>query len=176
MKFSSPCFLADKKKWWKKALPVTCRLARYGNFRIGDTLPREKMFFKGIPSFSPEFFRYINNADPMKTKQLERGLPTDGRRSGSIVYIGMPQLKTQDGGRYSTRSFSIVWNMNGAKVTYENFPAYKACWVEAVREIRGIQRIQKNQTKYLARDNQMVFLADSSFTIQMSRRNSLKLL
>jgi peptide chain release factor 3 len=32
------------------------------------------MSFKGIPSFSPEHFRYINNADPMKAKQLDKGI------------------------------------------------------------------------------------------------------
>jgi peptide chain release factor 3 len=46
-----------------------------GNFKIGDTLTEgEIMSFKGIPSFSPEHFRYINNADPMKAKQLDKGL------------------------------------------------------------------------------------------------------
>src|SRR5690606_24243931 len=46
-----------------------------GNFKIGDTLTEgEPLNFKGIPSFSPEHFRYINNADPMKSKQLEKGI------------------------------------------------------------------------------------------------------
>jgi peptide chain release factor 3 len=45
-----------------------------GNFKIGDTLTEgEIMSFKGIPSFS-EHFRYINNADPMKAKQLDKGI------------------------------------------------------------------------------------------------------
>ena len=49
-----------------------------GNFKIGDTLTSgELLQFKGIPSFSPEHFRYINNADPMKAKQL-----TNVRASG----------------------------------------------------------------------------------------------
>jgi peptide chain release factor 3 len=44
-------------------------------FKIGDTLTEgEIMSFKGIPSFSPEHFRYINNADPMKAKQLDKGI------------------------------------------------------------------------------------------------------
>ena len=30
--------------------------------------------FKGMPSFSPELFREVANTDPMKTKQLEKGL------------------------------------------------------------------------------------------------------
>ena len=46
-----------------------------GNFKIGDTLTEgEILNFKGIPSFSPEHFRYVNNADPMKSKQLQKGL------------------------------------------------------------------------------------------------------
>ncbi|MDK0737019.1 hypothetical protein P7A61_16135, partial [Clostridium perfringens] len=42
-----------------------------GNFKIGDTLTDgENLNFKGLPSFSPEMFKYIENNDPMKSKQL----------------------------------------------------------------------------------------------------------
>ena len=42
-----------------------------GNFKIGDTFTEgEKLRFTGIPSFAPEQFRYIENADPLKFKQL----------------------------------------------------------------------------------------------------------
>ena len=49
-------------------------------FKIGDTLTEgEKLHFGGIPSFSPEMFKYIENADPMKQKQLaKRYRPIDG--------------------------------------------------------------------------------------------------
>jgi len=46
-----------------------------GTFKIGDTLTEgEKLYYKGIPSFSPELFREVINKDPMKTKQLEKGV------------------------------------------------------------------------------------------------------
>ena len=46
-----------------------------GTFKIGDTLTEgEKLHFRGIPSFSPEMFKYIENADPMKQKQLAKGI------------------------------------------------------------------------------------------------------
>ena len=46
-----------------------------GNFRIGDTITAgEELHFKGLPSFSPELFKYIENQDPMKTKQLAKGI------------------------------------------------------------------------------------------------------
>ena len=42
---------------------------------LGDTLTAgEKIQFKGIPSFSPEHFRYVNNSDPLKAKQLAKGV------------------------------------------------------------------------------------------------------
>ena len=46
-----------------------------GTFKIGDTLTEgERLNYKGIPSFSPEIFKEIQNDNPMKTKQLEKGL------------------------------------------------------------------------------------------------------
>jgi peptide chain release factor 3 len=46
-----------------------------GNFKIGDTLTEgEEFYFTGIPTFSPEIFKEVVNKDPMKTKQLEKGL------------------------------------------------------------------------------------------------------
>ena len=46
-----------------------------GNFKIGDTLTEgEDLQFRGIPSFSPEIFKELVNKDPMKSKQLEKGI------------------------------------------------------------------------------------------------------
>ena len=42
---------------------------------FGDTLTEgEKLHFRGLPSFSPELFKYIENDDPMKSKQLQKGI------------------------------------------------------------------------------------------------------
>ncbi len=46
-----------------------------GTFKIGDTLTEgEVISFKGIPSFAPQIFRIIVNADPLKEKQFHKGL------------------------------------------------------------------------------------------------------
>jgi peptide chain release factor 3 len=46
-----------------------------GTFKIGDTVTEgEVINFKGIPSFAPQIFRYIVNADPLKEKQYHKGL------------------------------------------------------------------------------------------------------
>lgn len=76
-KFSSPtAFMAEKKSIIDKAYPGDIvGLPDSGNFIIGDTITEgEKINFKGLPSFSPELFRYIENDDPMKSKQLAKGI------------------------------------------------------------------------------------------------------
>ncbi len=46
-----------------------------GNLRIGDTLSEKEMpSYAGIPSFSPEHFCRVRLADPLKRKQLQKGL------------------------------------------------------------------------------------------------------
>ena len=77
LKFSSPnAFFAEKKEIVEESYAGDIvGLHDTGNFKIGDTLTEgEVLNFKGIPSFSPEHFRYVNNADPMKSKQLFKGL------------------------------------------------------------------------------------------------------
>ncbi|MDG1040697.1 MAG: peptide chain release factor 3, partial [Polaribacter sp.] len=77
VKFSSPnAFFAEKKEIVDESYPGDIvGLHDTGSFKIGDTLTEgEQLNFKGIPSFSPEHFRYVNNADPMKSKQLYKGL------------------------------------------------------------------------------------------------------
>jgi len=47
----------------------------HGTIRIGDTLTtREPLKFTGIPNFAPELFRRVRLRDPMKRKQLHKGL------------------------------------------------------------------------------------------------------
>ena len=77
LKFSSPnAFFAEKKEIVDISYPGDIvGVHDTGNFKIGDTLTEgEVLSYKGIPSFSPEHFRYINNADPLKSKQLFKGI------------------------------------------------------------------------------------------------------
>ncbi|MEP5936471.1 MAG: peptide chain release factor 3, partial [Winogradskyella arenosi] len=61
----------------------------------------------------------------------------------------------------------------GAKCTYENLNVQKACWVQTdnpkSEEFQDFLRVKQ---RFLARDkqNQLVFLADSMFTLQMTQQ------
>jgi peptide chain release factor 3 len=61
----------------------------------------------------------------------------------------------------------------GAKCTYENLNVHKACWVEPndakSEEFKDFKRVK---SKFLAKDKrgQLVFLADSAFSLQMTQQ------
>src|SRR5690606_25146194 len=132
LKFSSPnAFFAEKKEIVDISYAVFClKKKNTGNFKIGDTLTEgEKMQFKGIPSFSPEHFRYRNNADPMKSKQLEKGID-------QLMDEVVPQLFTLEMngrkviGTVGALQYEVIqYRMEheyGAKCNYENITAFKA--------------------------------------------------
>ena len=68
--------MASKKEIIEEAFPGDIvGLYDTGNFKIGDSITEgELLHFTGIPSFAPELIRYVENADPMKSKQLAKGL------------------------------------------------------------------------------------------------------
>ena len=178
VKFSSPnAFFAERKEIVEESFPGDIvGIHDTGNFKIGDTLTEgEALNFKGIPSFSPEHFRYVNNADPMKSKQLYKGLD-------QLMDEGVAQLFTLDMngrrvvGTVGALQYEVIQyrleHEYGAKCTYENLAAHKACWVEPENpkseEFIDFKRVKQ---RYLAKDKQgqLVFLADSEFTIQMTQ-------
>ncbi|EKF55798.1 peptide chain release factor 3 [Galbibacter marinus] len=179
LKFSSPnAFFAEKKEIVDVSYAGDIvGLHDTGNFKIGDTLTEgEQLNFKGIPSFSPEHFRYINNADPMKSKQLEKGI-TQLMDEGVAQLFTLQLNNRKIIGTVGALQYEVIQyrleHEYGAKCSYENFPVHKACWVEAEdpnnEEFAEFKRVKQ---KFLAHDKQgqLVFLADSAFSIQMAQQ------
>lgn len=178
LKFSSPnAFFAEKKEIVDVSYPGDIvGLHDTGNFKIGDTLTEgENLNYRGIPSFSPEHFRYINNADPMKSKQLAKGVD-------QLMDEGVAQLFTLELngrkiiGTVGALQFEVIQyrleHEYGAKCTYENLNVYKATWVEAEDEkSEEFKDFKRLKAKFLAKDKkgQLVFLADSQFSLQMTQ-------
>jgi peptide chain release factor 3 len=177
MKFSSPnAFFADKKEVVDESFPGDIvGLHDTGSFRIGDTLTAgEKIQFKGIPSFSPEHFRYVNNSDPLKAKQLAKGVD-------QLMDEGVAQLFTLEMngrkiiGTVGALQYEVIQyrleHEYGAKCTYEPIAIHKACWIEADEKSAEFQEFARLKQRFMARDNhgQLVFLADSAFSISMAQ-------
>ena len=178
-KFSSPnAFFAEKKQIVDFSYPGDIvGLHDTGNFKIGDTLTEgEEMRYKGIPSFSPEHFKYINNADPMKSKQLEKGI--DQLMDEGVAQLFILELNGRKViGTVGALQFEVIQyrleHEYGAKCSYETLNVHKACWVDPKdpksAEFAEFKRVK---SKFLAKDKrgQLVFFADSSFTLQMTQQ------
>ncbi|MGX9987006.1 peptide chain release factor 3 [Soonwooa purpurea] len=177
LKFSSPnAFFADKKEVVEESYPGDIvGLHDTGNFRIGDTLTSgEKLSFKGIPSFSPEHFRFINNDDPLKAKQLAKGI--DQLMDEGVAQLFVMEMNGRKIiGTVGALQFEVIQyrleHEYGAKCTYEPISIHKACWVEADEKSAEFQEFARLKQRFLAKDkyDQLVFLADSSFTIHMTQ-------
>mgnify|MGYP003317639177 CR=1 FL=1 len=106
--------------------------------KLGDTLTRnENLQFQGIPSFSPEHFRYINNADPMNAKQLYKGI--DQLMDEGVAQLftlelnGRKLIGTVGALQYDVIQYRLKHEY-GAKCSYENLNVHKAAWGEPQNE------------------------------------------
>ncbi len=179
LKFSSPnAFFAERKEIVDISYPGDIvGLHDTGNFKIGDSLTEgENINYKGIPSFSPEHFRYINNADPMKAKQLNKGI--DQLMDEGVAQLFTLELNNRKViGTVGALQYEVIQyrleHEYGAKCSYDNLNVHKACWVEPEdpknEEFAEFKRVKH---RFLAKDKQgqLVFLSDSSFSLQMTQQ------
>jgi peptide chain release factor 3 len=151
-----------------------------GNFKIGDTLTSgEELHFKGLPSFSPEMFKYIENADPLKSKQLEKGI-------NQLMDEGVAQLFVN---QYNNRKiigtvgqlqFEVIQyrllHEYGAQCRWESILLYKACWFES-DDTAELDNFKRRKAQFLAkdRDGRAIFLADSNYVLQMAQNDFKKI-
>jgi peptide chain release factor 3 len=85
-------FLAGERAHLEEAWPGDIiGLHNHGTIQIGDTFTEgEKLQFLGIPHFAPEMFRRVRLRDPLKSKQLQKGLKELSEEGATQVF--MPQI------------------------------------------------------------------------------------
>ena len=178
LRFTSPTqFMAQRKSTIDEAWAGDIvGLPDNGTFKIGDTLTEgELLHFRGLPSFSPEMFKYIENDDPMKSKQLEKGI-------NQLMDEGVAQLFiNQFNGRkiigtVGQLQFEVIQyrleNEYNARCRWEPVHLYKACWIESDDE-QEFENFKKRKYQYMAKDREGrdVFLADSGYVLQMAQED-----
>lgn len=179
VRFSNPySFMARQKDVIEEAYPGdVVGLFDTGNFKIGDTLTEgEDFYFTGIPSFSPELFKEVINKDPMKTKQLEKGLL-------QLTDEGVAQLFTQFGGNkkiigcVGELQFEVIQyrllQEYGASAEFRAMPYYKACWITS-KDQKKLDEFTRFKTNNIAadKDGHLVYLAQSEWFLNTERQNN----
>ncbi len=173
LKSANPtAFMAQKKSVVDEMFPGDIvGLYDAGNFKIGDTLTEgEILHYKGIPSFSPELFRYVENADPMKSKQLAKGLE-------QLTDEGVAQLFTGRAtgrkiiGTVGALQFEVIQyrllHEYGASCRYEHITLHKTAWITSHNKAM-LEDFKARKASFLAIDKEGrdVFLADSPYALQ----------
>lgn len=182
LKFSSPtAFMAQKKDIVDEAYPGDIvGIPDNGTFKIGDTLTEgENLHYRGLPSFSPEMFKYIENTDPMKTKQLNKGIE-------QLMDEGVAQLFTnQFNGRkiigtVGQLQFEVIQyrllHEYGAQCRWEPIHLFKACWIDSDDQ-DALDAFKRRKHQFMAtdREGRDVFLADSGYVLQMAQSDFPKI-
>jgi len=178
LRFNNPyAFLASDKEVIDEAYPGdVVGLYDSGSFKIGDTLTEgEEMNFTGIPSFSPELFKELINNDPMKSKQLDKGIR-------QLTDEGVAQMFTQHGGNrkivgcVGELQFEVIQyrllGEYGAKCSFQHMPYFKACWIKG--EPQKVDAFVKFKQSNIAEDKEgnLVYLAESEWYLNTERTNN----
>ncbi|OWY25430.1 peptide chain release factor 3 [Sphingobacteriales bacterium UPWRP_1] len=178
IRFSNPTsFMAQKKNVIDDAFPGdVVGLYDSGTFKIGDTLTEgENLQFTGIPSFSPEIFRELINEDPMKFKQLEKGIQ-------QLTEEGVAQLFTQPVGnkkivgtvgdlQFEVLQYRLMHEYKAA-CSFRHLDLYKAFWVTSDNPKKLAEFLQR-KANYIGydKDNNPVFLAQTAWILDTAKRD-----
>ena len=182
MRFAAPtAFMAQKKSVVDEAYPGDIvGIPDTGNFKIGDTLTSgEELHFKGLPSFSPEMFKYIENTDPMKTKQLNKGIEQLMDEGVAQLFVnqfnGRKLIGTVGQLQFEVIQYRLL-NEYGAQCRWEPINLYKACWIES-DDAEALAAFKKRKHQFMAvdREGRDVFLADSGYVLQMAQSDFPKI-
>jgi len=178
IKFSNPyTFLAKSKEVIDYAFPGdVVGLYDTGNFKIGDTLTEgEKLMFQGMPSFSPEIFKELINKDPMKTKQLEKGIE-------QLTDEGVVQLFKQHNGNkkiigtVGELQFEVIQyrlkNEYSASADFTPLRYYKACWITSENESVFKDFLNRKKANIaIDKDQNHVFMAESKWLLESAQKD-----
>jgi len=149
-----------------------------GAFKIGDTLTEgESVNFKGIPSFAPQIFRTIVNADPQKEKQYHKGLNQLAEEGVVQIFSKLHQPNARVIGVVGQLQLEVLQsrleNEYGAACRYEPIDLSIAHWITADDKKALRDFVDANSRRVLVdiRGN-FVFVSDSEWSLDRTRQNN----
>jgi peptide chain release factor 3 len=146
-------------------------LHNHGTIKIGDTFTiKEPLKFTGIPNFAPEHFRRVLLKDPLKMKQLQKGLIQLAEEGAIQVFrplIGSDYIMGAVGVLQFEVTMARLQNEYGVKAIYEPIDFQAARWVRAEDKKAMEEFERKNQTA-LARDTEgfLTYLAQNEWMLK----------
>jgi peptide chain release factor 3 len=145
-------------------------LHNHGTIKIGDTFtPKEALKFTGIPNFAPEHFRRVLLKNPLKMKQLQKGLIQLAEEGAVQVFrplIGSDYIMGAVGVLQFEVTMARLKNEYGVDAVYEPVNFQAARWVSCEDPKKMAEFEKKNQAT-LARDAEgfLTYLAQNNWML-----------
>jgi peptide chain release factor 3 len=165
-------FLAQDRAHVEEAYPGDIiGLHNHGTIKIGDTFSEKELLkFTGVPNFAPEHFRRVILKNPLKTKQLQKGL-TQLAEEGAIQVFRPRTGNAYILGAVGVLQFDIT--MARLKAEYgvdadcEGVDLTVARWVNCA-DTKKLAAFEKACASHLASDAQghTAFLARSEWNLE----------
>ena len=151
----------------------------HGQLHIGDTLTEgEALNFKGIPYFSPELFRVARLRDPLKSKQLQKGLQELGEEGAIQVFENLASGALLLGA-VGVLQFEVVAQRLQTEykvdAIFEPADIYTARWLTFPDEVTR-KNFEREQQHRMAKDvdGNYVYLASTRYNLDVTQEKWTK--
>ena len=149
-------------------------LHNHGTISIGDTFSGgESLSFTGIPNFAPELFRRARLRDPLKLKQLQKGL-AQLSEEGATQFFRPLMSNDLILGAVGTLQFDVVAyrlkDEYGVDASFEPITVSTARWIKGGTP-KKLEEFREKAAMNLAIDGagQLVYLAPSRVNLQLTQ-------
>ncbi|GGA85819.1 peptide chain release factor 3 [Arenimonas soli] len=168
-------FMASDREIAETAYPGdVIGLHNHGTISIGDTFSTgESMGFTGIPNFAPELFRRARLRDPLKLKQLQKGL-AQLSEEGATQFFRPLMSNDLILGAVGMLQFDVV--AYRLKDEYSVDASFEPVSVATARWVKGgtpkkLEEFREKNASHLAVDaaGQLVYLAPSRVNLQLTQ-------
>jgi len=147
-------------------------LHNHGTIQLGDTFTEgENIQFTGIPHFAPELFRRIRLKDPMKAKQLQKGLQQLSEEGSTQVFSPLRSTDLIVGAVGQLQFDVVAYRLKDeykVEAMYEPVNVYTARWIEAA-DARKLEEFRKKAEDHLSVDGggHLTYLAPTRVNLNL---------
>jgi peptide chain release factor 3 len=168
-------FLAGEREHVEEALAGDIiGLHNHGTIQIGDTFSEgEDLKFTGIPHFAPELFRRIRMRDPLKAKQLHKGLQQLSEEGSTQVFFPINSNDVVVGAVGQLQFDVVAYRLKdeyNVDALYEAVNVTTARWVESDSP-KEIEKLKTKAVDNLAIDGggHLTYLAPTRVNLSLTQ-------
>lgn len=148
-------------------------LHNHGTIQIGDAFTEgEKLKFKGIPNFAPELFRRVRVKDPLRSKQLEKGIQQLAEEGATQAFFPLSKNQIVVGAVGVLQFDLVAYRLQDeyrAECVWEDASTFTARWVYCDDDKKLAEFRARNEDS-LALDGggHLAYLASSRVNLQLA--------